>query len=115
MLPGWLERLPTDHRSSQGRRLIDDAYRGVKIDLHQVDLAAASIAESEIVDELVRYKTIELGETSMFLNGSSDSSRVSQIRLPVRQSTATRLRGVRITTTSPTAIGRAQGIDATLR
>jgi hypothetical protein len=76
MLPGWLDWLPTDHRTSQGRRLIDDAYRGVRMDLHQIDLAASSIAESEVVDELVRYKAIELGETAKFLRGDGDGMRV---------------------------------------
>lgn len=76
MVPGWLDRLPTDHRNDQGRRLIDDAYRGVKIDLHQIDLAASSVAESEIVDELVRYKAIELGEVARFYNGNADGQLV---------------------------------------
>lgn len=76
MLPGWLDRLPTDHRDTQGRRLIDDAYRGVRIDLHQVDLAASSLAESEIVDELVRYKAIEMCELARYLATDGDPTRV---------------------------------------
>lgn len=75
LIPGWLDSLPSDHRLDQGRRLIDDAYREVKIDLHQVDLAASSIAESEITDELVRLKVIELGEWARFYSGSADSMR----------------------------------------
>lgn len=75
LVPGWLDMLPTDHRSDQGRKLIDDAYREVKIDLHQVDLAASSIAESEITDELVRLKAVELGEWAKYLSGSGDSGR----------------------------------------
>jgi hypothetical protein len=71
MYPGWLDRLPTDHRNDQGRRLIADAYRGVKIDLHQIDMTASAVAESEVVDELVRYKAIELGESAKFLGGGS--------------------------------------------
>jgi hypothetical protein len=76
MSPGWLDRLPTDHRNDQGRRLIADAYRGVKIDLHQIDMAASSLAESEIVDELVRYKAIELGESARFIAGGVEADRV---------------------------------------
>lgn len=75
MSPGWLDSLPTDHRTSQGRKLIDNAYREVKIDMHQVDVSAAAVAESEIVDELVRYKAIELGEWARFLAGNSDETR----------------------------------------
>ncbi len=53
---GWLDRLPIDHRHDQGRRLIDEAYRAVKIDLHEIDLDDAGIAESEVIDELTRLK-----------------------------------------------------------
>lgn len=76
MIPGWLDRLPTDHRNDQGRRLIDDAYRGVSIDLHQIDLAASSIASSVVIDELVRYKAVELCEVARAYEGASDSGRV---------------------------------------
>jgi hypothetical protein len=75
MSPGWLDSLPTDHRATQGRKLIDNAYREVKIDMHQVDVTASAVAESEIVDELVRYKAIELGEWARFMAGGSDESR----------------------------------------
>jgi hypothetical protein len=73
--PGWLDNLPTDHRIDQGRKLIDNAYREVRIDLHQVDLAASGIAESEIVDELVRYRAVELGEWARFLSNGGDQTR----------------------------------------
>lgn len=72
MRAGWLDALPVDHRRDQGRRLIDEAYREVKIDLAGVELDDAAIAESEIVDELVRFKTIERTEWSRFL-ASSDA------------------------------------------
>ena len=75
MAPGWLDRLPTDHRVDQGRRLIDDAYREVRIDMHQIDVPASQIAESEIVDELVRYKVLELGEWASYYAGGGDSQR----------------------------------------
>lgn len=71
MHPGWLDRLPTDHRGDQGRRLIDEAYRSVKIDLLQLNLDDASIAEAEVVDELVRHKAIELGEWSRLMSSES--------------------------------------------
>ena len=75
-MPGWLDRLPTDHRNDQGRRLIDDAYREVKVDMHQIDLASSAIAESEIVDELVRHKAIENGEWARyFANVETDDTK----------------------------------------
>jgi hypothetical protein len=72
-IPGWLDGLPTDHRNDQGRRLIDDAYRAVRIDMHQVDMAASSVAESEIVDELVRYKASELREWTRFMGNAANA------------------------------------------
>jgi hypothetical protein len=75
MMPGWLDSLPTDHRVDQGRRLIDDAYREVRIDLHQIDLSASSVAEGEVTDELVRYKMLERGEWVKYFTGSGDAQR----------------------------------------
>ena len=73
--PGWLDMLPTDHRIDQGRRLIDNAYREVKIDMHQVDIAASGLAESEVVDELVRYRALERGEWARYLANGGDQTR----------------------------------------
>jgi len=102
-LPGWLDTLPTDHRNDQGRRLIDNAYRKVKVDLHTIDLKAADIAESDVIDELVILKTLDLGEWAKLYSGSGSadlaqlstkkySERLDAImrvvsRVPVRDST----------------------------
>lgn len=73
---GWLDSLPTDHRSDQGRKLIDEAYRKVKLDLHSLNIDDATVAEAEILDELVRLRTIERTEWAQFISGgSSDQSR----------------------------------------
>lgn len=103
MMPGWLDMLPTDHRIDQGRRLIDDAYRAVRMDMHAIDLSASSIAESEVIDELTRYKAVVLGERSRYLSRGDDVTRVQEAerwystrmdslvrvvsRVPVRDST----------------------------
>lgn len=78
--PGWLDSLPTDYRADQGRKLVDAAYREVRVDLYQIDLSAAKVAESEIVDELVRCKVVELGELSKFLAGGGDQTRIEVAR-----------------------------------
>lgn len=72
--PGWLDRLPPDHRTDQGRRLIDEAYRAVKIDLHQVWTDDAMVANSEIVDELTRWKAIEASELARIFAGVASST-----------------------------------------
>lgn len=76
LLPGWMDMLPTDHRADQGRRLISAAYREIRIDLHQIDMSSSAIAESEVMDELVRLKAIEQGEWARYLAGVTDSQRV---------------------------------------
>lgn len=72
---GWLDSLPTDHRENQGRALIDDAYKAVKFDLHGVWLDDATIANADLIDEVVRYKTIELGEFAKILAGGGELAR----------------------------------------
>lgn len=74
MFPGWLDRLPTDHYNDQGRRIIDDAYRAVKIDLHGVMTDDAMVANAEIVDELTRYRAIVMGEMARALAGVGSNS-----------------------------------------
>jgi hypothetical protein len=68
MLSAWLDSLPPDYRNDQGRKLIDEAYRAVRVDLHAIDLDDSSIAESEILDDLVRHRTVERFEWMRFLS-----------------------------------------------
>jgi hypothetical protein len=75
VLPGWLDRLPTDHIADQGRRLIDEAHRGVKLDLHAVWTDDAMVANAELVDELTRWKAVELSEFARSLaNGGASAT-----------------------------------------
>lgn len=71
---GWLNELPADHRRDQGRRLIDDAFRDVKLDLHTLEVDDSAIAESDVLDELVRLRTIANSEYTRFLAGQSDDA-----------------------------------------
>lgn len=73
MIPGWLKRLPVDHQRDQGKRIIDEAYVDVEADLAEVWRAGHQIADAAVVDTLVRYKTIELGEFARLLAGGSVS------------------------------------------
>jgi hypothetical protein len=80
LVAGWLDGLPTDYRASQGRTLIDNAYTAVKFDLHAIWDDDSMMANSEIVDELTRYKTIELSEFAKVLAGNSDSTQYQVAR-----------------------------------
>lgn len=84
-VPGWLERLPTDHRVDQGKRLIDEAYKGVQLDLHGVNWDDSAIAEAQVVDELVKHKVIERTEFWRFLaKADSDPTRLEEARKAYR-------------------------------
>jgi hypothetical protein len=74
LVAGWMDRLPTDHRGNQGRTLIDDAYTAVKLDLHTVWTDDAMLANTEVVDELTRYKVVELTEFAKILAGGGDTT-----------------------------------------
>jgi hypothetical protein len=72
LMPGCLNALPTEDRSDQGRRIIAEAYRSVKLDLQQVGRADEEVANSEILDELVKHKTIQLSEWQRFVRSGGD-------------------------------------------
>lgn len=78
---GWMDRLPTDHYQDQGRRLIDEAYRAVKIDLHQVWTDDAMVANTEILDELTRYKALEQTELARIMSGGGSRDAYDAVRL----------------------------------
>lgn len=78
---GWMDRLPIDHRFDQGARLIDAAFRAVKMDLRGVDLSIADVAESEIIDVLTAYMAAaKLDPTLM-----DDYTRKQQLIAPVQR------------------------------
>jgi hypothetical protein len=69
MMPGWLNRLPTDYKRDQGKRLIDEAHRAVQLDLAAIWRNDAALANAAVTDELVKYKTVELGEWARVMSG----------------------------------------------
>lgn len=80
LAPGWLDSLPTDHRANQGRTLLDDAHAAVKFDLHAVWTDDAMVANTGVVDELTRYKLLELGEFAKILAGGGDTTQYQVAR-----------------------------------
>lgn len=81
--PGWMNRLPTDHRPDQGRKLIDSAYSEVRLDCLTIWRAADLIANAEVVDKLVIYKAIEMAELGRFMSGGQSDSIGVKERLDV--------------------------------
>lgn len=85
MAPGWLDRLPTEHRSNQGRSLIGEAHRCVALDMQASGADEDSTGNPEIVDDLVKRKAIELAEFNRFLSGRDDGGRYEASRLLYQQ------------------------------
>lgn len=72
LIPGFLNQLPTYHRESQGRELIAEAYRQVKLDLYQEGKPDQTMRNREVLDELVKRKTVELWADARLLQGTGD-------------------------------------------
>jgi hypothetical protein len=53
---GWVMSLPTDYREDQGRAVIDEAYRQVKLDLYGELLPDQGIRNRELLNALVIAK-----------------------------------------------------------
>ncbi len=78
--PGWLDRLPTDHRKDQGRALIEEAYRTVAIDMQAAGADEDATSNPEVIDDMVRRKAIELAEFGRYLAGRDDGGRYDAAR-----------------------------------
>jgi hypothetical protein len=61
---GWIERVSTDDREDQGRSVIDEAHRIVKLDLYNYSMPDQAIRNREVLNELVIRKAIELVDTT---------------------------------------------------
>jgi len=57
---GWIDRVATEDREDQGREIIDEAYRVLKLDLYNFSLPDQAIRNRELVNELTLLKSIEL-------------------------------------------------------
>ena len=51
--PGWIDRLPIDHRAEQGRRLIDSAWREVRVDLKSDSKLGRWLRDADVVSNLI--------------------------------------------------------------
>lgn len=51
--PSWLDQLPIDYRSEQGRRMIDQAWRSVRMDLRADGVLGRWVRNADVTSELV--------------------------------------------------------------
>jgi hypothetical protein len=54
---GWRDALPPDHRTTDGAKLIADAWEQVKLDLHGNGIADQALRNPAVLDELVIART----------------------------------------------------------
>jgi len=78
--PGWLDRLPTDYRREQGRPLIEQAWRAVKMDLRADGKLARWVRNLDVVTELVitRANLVELEMATLHGTTSAGSLEAAQ-------------------------------------
>jgi hypothetical protein len=75
--PGWLARLPVDHRIGQGQRLIDQAEREVSFHLLEHGKDADAQRGSWLFCELVLYQARLLAHESSFDHGGENSEQLA--------------------------------------
>jgi hypothetical protein len=56
---GWLDELPVDYRREQGRQLIAEAFRAVRLDMLTDGKAFRWLRHLDVVNELVAYRAVE--------------------------------------------------------
>jgi len=72
--PGWMQTLPTYHRDDQGQRMIDEAYRQVRIDLYAEGRGDEQARNVELVNHLVIFKSAAIAERTKMIGGRVDPS-----------------------------------------
>ncbi len=102
MYPDYRDRLPTYHRTDEGRRMIADAYEQVRFELQANDLDDASIRDVDAVNRatLLRFGVLlaranfragsDIGEYELAVKDYDDfMNKLFRITMKVRQSTDT--------------------------
>jgi hypothetical protein len=70
--PGWIDRLPPDHRENQGASLIDAAFQAVKIDALGDAQVLRRLRDSQIIRELTICKANLLAiENQVYAGGAN--------------------------------------------
>lgn len=78
--PGWLDRLPLDYRKDQGRSLISDAYRAVRLDMRADGNAARWLRSPDVVGELVIMRSQVTALERSILHGNADDLALNTAR-----------------------------------
>jgi hypothetical protein len=75
--PGWMDRLPVDYRREQGKPLIDQAFRALKMDLRAEGKHARWLRNIDVVTELVICRANHMATELAALRGQLAADVVS--------------------------------------
>lgn len=81
--PGWIDRLPTDYQEEQGARIIDEAFRALKMDALGDDQVLRRMRDTEVIRELTIFRANLIAvEASAFAGNESafDQQRIALAR-----------------------------------
>ena len=71
--PGWLDRLPVDYRRDQGRAIIGQAWRAIRMDLRADGKLGRWVRNLDVVSELVLCRANLIGVELAALHGEAPS------------------------------------------
>lgn len=83
--PGWIDRLPVDHRADQGASIIDEAFHAVKMDALADEQAIRRIRQTEILCNLVAHRANLLVHEDQALHGGTDAAALEVARKVYQQ------------------------------
>jgi hypothetical protein len=80
LFPGWIDRLPTDHRADQGAAFIDEAFQAVKMDALTDSQLVRRIRDTQVLAELVKYRANLLSVQNNVLQNGQDGGSLDRAR-----------------------------------
>lgn len=76
--PGWIDRLPTNHRSGQGKTLIEQAALVVKRDLYSISRTDWAQRNSFAFQTLIVMQAVVLGHRANFEHGGDNVAQLDR-------------------------------------
>lgn len=83
--PGWLDRLPPDHRENQGASMIDSAFEAIKLDALGDSQVIRRMRDTQILRELVIVKANVLAVENQVYAGSTNLDGLTAAREAYQQ------------------------------
>lgn len=72
LVPGYIDNMARHHRADNGRALIDEAYVQVSLDLHESGIPDQQVRHQDVIDDLVKRKTVVLWAEARTMTSGGD-------------------------------------------